>query len=154
MRLSCALLCLLVWATRVWAGTVSLAWDGVPDARLTQYQVQRCLVLAPQTTCIPTDLPTALVGAIQTTYTDQGLAPGTYVYAVVSLAPGLRSGPSNLVMVTHNVNIANFSLGRSEQEQEPREAVSVVQVDSEVSDAVLQDLRKIEAVAVAKAIRF
>jgi hypothetical protein len=30
----------------------------------------------------------------------------------------------------------------------------VVQVDSEVSEDVLQDLRKIEAVEVAKAIRF
>jgi D-3-phosphoglycerate dehydrogenase len=63
-------------------------------------------------------------------------------------------GRVGTVLGQHKVNIANFSLGRSEQEQEPREAVSVVQVDSDVSDAVLQDLRKIEAVAVAKAIRF
>jgi D-3-phosphoglycerate dehydrogenase len=58
------------------------------------------------------------------------------------------------VLGEHKVNIANFSLGRSEEAQEPRGAVAVVQVDSEVSEAVLQDLRKIEAVEVAKAIRF
>jgi D-3-phosphoglycerate dehydrogenase len=58
------------------------------------------------------------------------------------------------VLGQHKVNIANFSLGRSEEEQEPREAVAVVQVDTEVNEAVLEDLRKIDAVEVAKAIRF
>jgi len=78
---------------------------------------------------------------------------GNIIYMRNRDVPGVI-GRVGTVLGTHNVNIANFSLGRSEQEQEPREAVSVVQVDSEVSDAVLQDLRKIEAVQVAKAIRF
>jgi len=78
---------------------------------------------------------------------------GNIIYMRNRDVPGVI-GRVGTVLGQHKVNIANFSLGRSEQEQEPREAVSVVQVDSEVSDAVLQDLRKIEAVAVAKAIRF
>jgi D-3-phosphoglycerate dehydrogenase len=63
-------------------------------------------------------------------------------------------GKVGTVLGQHNVNIANFSLGRAEDGKEPRGAVAVVQVDSDVSDAVLQDLRKIEAVEMAKAIRF
>jgi hypothetical protein len=51
------------------------------------------------------------------------------------------------------VNIANFSLGRGMHGQEAP-AVAVVQVDSEITDAVLHDLRCIETVLLAKAIRF
>jgi len=78
---------------------------------------------------------------------------GNIIYMRNRDVPGVI-GRVGTVLGQHSVNIANFSLGRSEQAQEPREAVAVVQVDSEVSDAVLQDLRKIEAVAVAKTIRF
>ena len=99
MRLGYAALGLLLWATSALAGSVALTWDPVIDTRLTGYVVQRCLVLAPEATCTPTDLPTGLVDATQTTYLDQGLATGTYVYAVVSLGPDLRSVPSNLLTV-------------------------------------------------------
>jgi D-3-phosphoglycerate dehydrogenase len=58
------------------------------------------------------------------------------------------------VLGQHNVNIANFSLGRAQNAQEPRGAVAVVQVDNEVSQTVLNDLQKIDAVQVAKAIHF
>lgn len=78
---------------------------------------------------------------------------GNVIYMRNRDVPGVI-GKVGTVLGQHNVNIANFSLGRSEQVQEPRGAVAVVQVDSEVSDGVLQDLRKIEAVEVAKAIRF
>ncbi len=78
---------------------------------------------------------------------------GNIIYMRNRDVPGVI-GRVGTVLGQHSVNIANFSLGRSEQAQEPREAVAVVQVDSEVNETVLQDLRKIEAVHVAKAIRF
>jgi D-3-phosphoglycerate dehydrogenase len=78
---------------------------------------------------------------------------GNIIYIRNRDVPGVI-GRVGTVLGQHSVNIANFSLGRSEQAQEPREAVAVVQVDSEVSDVVLQDLRKIEAVAMAKTIKF
>jgi len=78
---------------------------------------------------------------------------GNIIYMRNRDVPGVI-GRVGTVLGQHNVNIANFSLGRAEQAQEPRGAVAVVQVDSEVSEAVLQDLRKIDAVEVAKAIRF
>ena len=78
---------------------------------------------------------------------------GNIIYLRNRDVPGVI-GRVGTVLGQHNVNIANFSLGRAEDSKEPRGAVAVVQVDSEVSEAVLQDLRKIEAVQVAKAIRF
>ena len=78
---------------------------------------------------------------------------GNIIYLRNRDVPGVI-GRVGTVLGQHKVNIANFSLGRSEDEQEPREAVAVVQVDSEVNEAVLEDLRKIDAVEVAKAIRF
>ena len=78
---------------------------------------------------------------------------GNIIYMRNRDVPGVI-GRVGTVLGQHNVNIANFSLGRSEQAQEPREAVAVVQVDSEVSETVLQALRMIEAVQAAKAIRF
>ena len=78
---------------------------------------------------------------------------GNIIYLRNRDVPGVI-GRVGTVLGQHNVNIANFSLGRAEQAKEPRGAVAVVQVDSDVSEAVLQDLRKIEAVEVAKAIRF
>jgi D-3-phosphoglycerate dehydrogenase len=78
---------------------------------------------------------------------------GNIIYMRNRDVPGVI-GHVGTVLGQHNVNIANFSLGRAEQAQEPRGAVAVVQVDGEVSEAVLQDLRKIDAVEVAKAIRF
>src|SRR5580704_16392994 len=78
---------------------------------------------------------------------------GNVIYLRNLDVPGVI-GRVGTVLGKHNVNIANFSLGRSQGGQEPREAVAVVQVDSDVSETVLQALRTIDAVYVAKAIRF
>jgi D-3-phosphoglycerate dehydrogenase / 2-oxoglutarate reductase len=78
---------------------------------------------------------------------------GNIIYLRNRDVPGVI-GRVGTVLGQHNVNIANFSLGRAEDGKEPRGAVAVVQVDSEINEAVLQDLRKIDAVEVAKAIRF
>jgi D-3-phosphoglycerate dehydrogenase / 2-oxoglutarate reductase len=78
---------------------------------------------------------------------------GNIIYLRNRDVPGVI-GRVGTVLGQHSVNIANFSLGRAEQAQEPRGAVAVVQVDSEITEAVLQDLRKIDAVETAKAIRF
>jgi D-3-phosphoglycerate dehydrogenase len=81
---------------------------------------------------------------------------GNVIYMRNRDVPGVI-GKVGTVLGQHNVNIANFSLGRSEQAPGPGGsviAVAVVQVDGDVSEAVLQDLRKVEAVEAAKAIRF
>jgi len=78
---------------------------------------------------------------------------GNIIYLRNRDVPGVI-GRVGTILGEHNVNIANFSLGRAEEATEHRGAVAVVQVDSEVSEDVLQDLRKIQAVEVAKAIRF
>jgi D-3-phosphoglycerate dehydrogenase len=78
---------------------------------------------------------------------------GNIIYLRNRDVPGVI-GRVGTVLGQHNANIANFSLGRAEEAQEPRGAVAVIQVDSEISEAVLQDLRKIDAVEMAKAIRF
>ena len=61
-------------------------------------------------------------------------------------------GRVGTVLGEHKINIANFSLGRGEGTA-GREALAVVHVDGRVPEAVLAELRKIEAVRVAKAIR-
>ena len=53
----------------------------------------------------------------------------------------------------HNINIANFSLGRGKAGAETS-AVAVVQVDGEITEAALEGLREIETILLAKAIRF
>jgi D-3-phosphoglycerate dehydrogenase len=53
----------------------------------------------------------------------------------------------------HQINIANFSLGRRERAGKQGEAIAVVHVDGRVPESVLDELRRIEAVLVAKAIR-
>jgi D-3-phosphoglycerate dehydrogenase len=62
-------------------------------------------------------------------------------------------GRVGTILGQNRINIANFSLGRRERNGEAREAIAVVHVDGRVPDAVLQKLRKIEAVLVARAIR-
>ena len=52
---------------------------------------------------------------------------------------------------SHKVNIGNFALGR--RAGEGSDAIAVVQVDSKVPEAALAELRKIEAVKVAKTVR-
>lgn len=63
-------------------------------------------------------------------------------------------GHVGTILAKHGINIANFSLGRPEENGHaaPSEAVSVVRVDGPIPNAVLEDLRKIDAVTVAKGI--
>jgi D-3-phosphoglycerate dehydrogenase len=72
-------------------------------------------------------------------------------------------GRIGTVLGAARINIANFSLGRAEQAAHASagphiagtgaEAVCVVHVDSAVPDAVLEELRAIPAITIAKAIR-
>jgi len=77
---------------------------------------------------------------------------GNVIYLRNLDVPGVV-GRVGTALGKHNVNIANFSLGRGTGKQETS-AVAVVQVDGDVSDAVLDDLRCIETILLAKAIRF
>ena len=67
-------------------------------------------------------------------------------------------GRVGTILGEHQINIANFSLGRPAEDTAAapgatREAVAVVHVDGQVPEAVLAALRKIPAVKRAKAIR-
>lgn len=68
-------------------------------------------------------------------------------------------GKVGTILGEHEINIANFSLGRQAgdggtvRKGEPRQAVAVVHVDGRVPDEVLKELRKVAAVEQAKAIR-
>ncbi|MGA2902648.1 MAG: phosphoglycerate dehydrogenase [Candidatus Korobacteraceae bacterium] len=75
---------------------------------------------------------------------------GNIIYLRNLDVPGVV-GRVGTVLGKHNINIANFSLGRGKGGQE---AVAVVQVDGEITDAVLDSLRGIETILLAKAIRF
>ncbi len=77
---------------------------------------------------------------------------GNVIYLQNLDVPGVI-GRVGTVLGQHNVNIANFSLGRGRDGQEPS-AVAVVQVDGEVKEPVLEALRCIETILLAKAIRF
>src|SRR5207237_4094144 len=59
-------------------------------------------------------------------------------------------GRVGTVLGEHGINIANFSLGRSEARSgaAKRDAIAVVQVDERVPEKVLEALRQIEAVRV------
>jgi D-3-phosphoglycerate dehydrogenase len=63
-------------------------------------------------------------------------------------------GQVGTILATNGINIANFSLGRTESDgiNDVRWAVSVVRVDGPVPETVLAELRKIDAVTMAKAI--
>src|SRR5882724_2242082 len=77
------------------------------------------------------------------------------IYMRNSDVPGVI-GRVGTILGQHQINIANFSLGRRSEEElagQPREAIAVVQVDGAVSEAVLGELRKSPAVKQAKAIR-
>jgi D-3-phosphoglycerate dehydrogenase len=77
------------------------------------------------------------------------------VYMRNSDVPGVI-GRVGTILGQHQINIANFSLGRRGEEElagQPREAIAVVQVDVAVSETVLGELRKSPAVKQAKAIR-
>lgn len=61
-------------------------------------------------------------------------------------------GQVGSILSKHGVNIANFSLGRREEDAEPRNAVAVVRVDGPTPSAAVAELRRIEAVQAARAI--
>ena len=63
-------------------------------------------------------------------------------------------GQVGTILGKHNINIGDFSLGRDEKSGgQAREAIAVVHVDSPVGEAVLLELRKMDAVKEARAIR-
>jgi D-3-phosphoglycerate dehydrogenase len=65
-------------------------------------------------------------------------------------------GRVGTILGQHKINIAAFSLGRrtgNGKAGAPREAIAVVHVDGRVSEEVLAELKKVPAVALAKAIR-
>ena len=74
---------------------------------------------------------------------------GNVIYLRNLDVPGVI-GRVGTVLGQHNINIANFSLGRGPESS----AVAVVQVDGDVTEAVLDALRGIETILLAKAIRF
>ena len=74
---------------------------------------------------------------------------GNVIYLRNLDVPGVI-GRVGTVLGQHNVNIANFSLGRGAESK----AVAVVQVDGDVTEPVLEALRGIETILQAKAIRF
>jgi D-3-phosphoglycerate dehydrogenase len=63
-------------------------------------------------------------------------------------------GKIGTILGDHQINIADFSLGRRNVEVagKSREAIAVVHVDARVPDAILQELSKIPAVETAKAV--
>jgi D-3-phosphoglycerate dehydrogenase / 2-oxoglutarate reductase len=89
---------------------------------------------------------------------------GNMIYLRNLDVPGVI-GRVGTVLGQHNINIANFSLGRGHGTPgEPNvgaagwrpesKAVAVVQVDGDVTEPVLEALRSIETILLAKAIRF
>jgi D-3-phosphoglycerate dehydrogenase / 2-oxoglutarate reductase len=65
-------------------------------------------------------------------------------------------GKIGTILGKHDINIANFSLGRRSAEPQPGrplEAIAVVQVDGSVPEAVVSELCGVPAVEQAKAIR-
>jgi D-3-phosphoglycerate dehydrogenase / 2-oxoglutarate reductase len=78
---------------------------------------------------------------------------GNVIYLRNRDIPGVV-GRVGTVLGQHNINIGNFSLGRAPETHTPRTAVAVIQVDNEITEAALNDLRHIDAIDVAEAIRF
>ncbi|HEY1757803.1 MAG TPA: phosphoglycerate dehydrogenase [Bryobacteraceae bacterium] len=71
---------------------------------------------------------------------------GTLVTIRNKDVPGVI-GRIGTILGEHNVNIANFALGRANGHGDtPASALSVVQVDGNVTDAVLRELRAIPAI--------
>jgi D-3-phosphoglycerate dehydrogenase / 2-oxoglutarate reductase len=77
---------------------------------------------------------------------------GNVIYLRNLDVPGVV-GRIGTALGQHNVNIANFSLGRAQGGPEAK-AVAVVQVDGDIPEKVLEVLRGIETILLAKAIRF
>jgi D-3-phosphoglycerate dehydrogenase len=63
-------------------------------------------------------------------------------------------GKVGTILGNHNVNIANFALGREEHGADGCNAIAVVQVDIPVPEEALQELRAVAAITLAKAMKF
>jgi D-3-phosphoglycerate dehydrogenase len=76
------------------------------------------------------------------------------IYVLNRDVPGVI-GKLGTILGDHEINIADFSLGRRGGEavgDTPREAIAVVHVDGRVPEAVLREICKIPAVKLAKAV--
>jgi len=64
-------------------------------------------------------------------------------------------GKVGTILGEESINIADFSLGRRtlEKDSDQREAIAVVHIDGNVTEAVLGKLKQIPAVQRAKAVR-
>lgn len=74
------------------------------------------------------------------------------IYLLNADVPGVI-GKVGTILGDHQINIADFSLGRRGSDQKPDEAIAVVHVDGNVPVEVLSELKKIPAIRQAKAIR-
>jgi D-3-phosphoglycerate dehydrogenase len=61
-------------------------------------------------------------------------------------------GQIGTILGAHQINIADFSLGRRSGNENAQEAVAVVHIDERVPDAVLSELKTLPAIHQAKAI--
>jgi D-3-phosphoglycerate dehydrogenase len=62
-------------------------------------------------------------------------------------------GQVGTILGAHNVNIANFSLGRGQQTISGTEAIAVVHIDSDAPPAALDALRNVSAITDVRAVR-
>ena len=74
------------------------------------------------------------------------------IYLLNVDVPGVI-GKVGTILGDHQINIADFSLGRRGIDQKPDEAIAVVHVDGSVPAEVLSELKKIPAIRQAKAIQ-
>jgi D-3-phosphoglycerate dehydrogenase len=78
---------------------------------------------------------------------------GNVIYLRNRDVPGVI-GRVGTILGERSINIGNFALGRAPVEERGRTAIAVVQVDSRVPEEVLNELRGVEAITLAKAITF
>ncbi|MBI4909134.1 MAG: phosphoglycerate dehydrogenase [Acidobacteria bacterium] len=85
----------------------------------------------------------------------EAMLTGHIVYLKNADVPGVI-GHVGTVLGAHNVNIANFNLGRpiSAEPGKPTEAIALVETDASVSEEVLAELKKNTAVKVARVVEF
>jgi D-3-phosphoglycerate dehydrogenase len=77
---------------------------------------------------------------------------GHLIYLRNRDVPGVI-GRVGTILGQHGINIADFSLGRRERDGKSGQAIAVVHVDDPVPPLVLEELRTIEAVTAARAIK-